>query len=249
MSNNLVDPRTKSKYTFLFINSNNIRTYTPRESNLLQLDEYFDTLYNTCVLFKNEITDTNKLDNYSITIYDTINNIVNNQLKPCANSTNINKCDCISIDSCTDNDICAYTLEVQSLLADYINIILSLTTPDIKVPYNFLLTVLQNYTAAAVTIPINKELGKPNSYNLCGGTLFITSTVTDPTLIAKYNAIISRTTKKIIQVETNIQNVNTQNTIINVVIGLVIFIVIIVILYFSWKSVSNIIKGINKKKS
>jgi len=249
MSIIFLDPRTKTKYRYLFINSTGNKEYTPRGPNLLKLDEYFDSLFNTCVLFNNELTDTNKLDIYSITIYNILNNIINNQLKPCANSTSIDKCDCISTRTCSDNDLCIYTIEIQFLIAEYTPIFYKMTVKDIKKKYEFLANVSQNYTAAAVTIPINKVIGTTNNYNLCGGTTFITSTVTDPELIAKYNDILLNINKNIIQTETNVQNINTQNTIISNISNVVIVIVIIVIIYFSWKFLSNLIKNISKKKS
>ena len=129
------DPLTDTKYKYLYINSSRNKVYTPRGPNLLQLDGYFDSLYSTYVLFDNELKDTNKLDNYSITIYNIINNIINNQLKPCANSTRIDKCDCISTRSCSDNDLCIYTIEIQFLLADYTTMFYQMTLPDIKKIY------------------------------------------------------------------------------------------------------------------
>jgi len=249
MSIILVDPRTDSKYTYLYINSSNTKVYTPRGPNLLQLDEYFDTLFNTCVLFNNELSDVDKLNNYSITIYDTINNIINKQLKPCSENTRINKCDCISISNCMDSDVCAYTLEIQSLMSEYITILSKIVIPEIKANYNFLPTMIQNYTAAAVTIPINKILGTANNYTLCGITLYQTSTVTDSTILSKYTSLLASKNKQLDNVKTQVQAVQTANTIKNIIIGLIICIVVAVIIYFSWKPVSNIIKNITKKAS
>ena len=223
----IVDPRSTStyfKYVYLAVDANGNPTYPNPDSTLQSINNAFNTIFTNVTTFNNELSNTQTWNSTSLAIMDNLKKIIN-IMKPCASSTDINKC---------SKDICKYVPEIQVVFNAYTVILMLITSPKIKKKYTFLPFYSQYYLIDAVTSnPDNQQFG---TYYLCGDSSYQPKS-DDPDMAAQYQALMA-------VAETQLTTVQNENTIyiyfVTAAIIILLIIVIFIIKYFFFNTKSKI---------
>jgi len=214
----IVDPRSTStyfKYVYLAVDSNGKTTYPNPDSTLQSINNAFGTIFSNVTTFNNEESNSHTWDSSSLAIMDNLKNIIN-IMKPCASSTDINKC---------SQDMCKYVPEIQVVFNAYTVILMKVTSPKNKKKYSFLPFYSQYYLIDSVTSnPNNQQFG---TYYLCGDSSYQPKS-DDPEMAAQYQALMGVAQEQL----TTVQNNN--NTYIYLVIAVIVIVIIIIILLIKY---------------
>ena len=218
----IVDPRSTStyfKYVYLAIDSNGNPTYPNPDSTLQSINNIFKTLFTNVTTFNNEQSHSFTWDSSALAIMDNLKNIVN-IVKPCASSTDINKC---------STDICKYVAEIQVVFNAYTIIFTRITSPNNKKNYKFLSFYSQYYLIETITLnPHNQRFG---NYYLCGDS-FYQPRSDDPEMASQYQALMKVAETQLSTVQNNYKIYVYIATAVSIIV-LIIVIFIIKYLFFN----------------
>lgn len=214
----IIDPRSTTtyfKYVYLAIDSNGKPTYPNPDSTLQSINDAFRIIFTNVTTFNNELYNSQTWNSTSLAIMDNLKKIIN-IMKPCASSTDINKC---------SKDICKYVPEIQVVFNAYTVILMLVTSPKIKSKYTFLPFYSQYYLIDAVTSnPNNQQFG---TYYLCGDSSYQPKS-DDPDMMAQYQALMTVADTQL----TTVQNENAIYTYFVIAIIIVVLIIVIFIIKY-----------------
>jgi hypothetical protein len=188
----------------------------------IKVTNNFSNIYKNYLLFDAENDNNgniNNLDNASFQIQTSFLDIIR-LIKPCATSTESNKC---------RTTVCAYVSDIEKLIVQYFIILTDITSEGVKINYQFLPFLLLKSISDIITDnKLNYDPGS-QAYILCSTGTTYTPQSDNPELEKQYKTLLSKMGDQMSSRDTRQFNFGLIQFLVYILLPTVIFIILILL--------------------